>query len=107
MTASMIYIVSGKLINAEDIIQLQADVNYTRIHLKNGQEIMVATTLKKMEVRVQHCSQLIRVNKSSIVNLDYVKDFNSKEIVLNTGEVFTLARRRKKHLSEKIAYFQY
>lgn len=106
MTTSMIYIAGGRLINAKDIVQLQADVNYTRIYLKNGQEIMVATTLKKMEVRVQHCSQLIRVNKSSIINFNYVKGFDNNQVVLNTGKTFTLARRRKKQFSEKIAHIE-
>ncbi|MNT51256.1 LytTr DNA-binding domain protein [compost metagenome] len=50
-------------------------------------------------------SQFIRIHKSSIVNLNYVKEYNSKnglEVILKNGEKIAVSRRRAADFSDKI-----
>ena len=81
-----IHIGSRKHVFPEEMLHLESDINYTIISLKDGNKILSATTLKKMEIRLLGLKNFIRVNKSAIVNLDYMKPVN---------DIFTLANKRK------------
>src|SRR5690606_23881706 len=60
-------------INLEDISYLQADSNYTILHRVNLQKLVVSRTLKDFEDILQD-KGFMRVHKSNIVNLRYVKE---------------------------------
>lgn len=93
-----------KLVDIEDIIHIEADSNYSVFHLINEEKIAVSKILKEYE-EILPDNRFVRIHKSSIVNLKYVKEYNSKNglfVVLNTGDTLTVSRRRASDFFEKI-----
>ncbi len=95
-TLLTIPIAGGRQVNPTEIVQLQADGNYTHIVFRNDKKIVIATTLKQMESRCVVYPKLIRINKSLIINLDYVQRTSPSTITLHSGEEMSPSRRRKK-----------
>ena len=92
------------LVNIDDIIHIAADSNYSTFYLQNNEKITVSKVLKEYEeILPEH--QFVRVHKSSIVNLNYVKEYNSKnglEVILKNGEKIAVSRRRAGDFTDKI-----
>ena len=56
-----------------DIIYIEADSNYTKVFLRNGQTIQVNTLLKDFEKQLCKAEfNFIRIHHSYIINVDYV-----------------------------------
>ncbi|WP_342328404.1 LytTR family DNA-binding domain-containing protein [Pedobacter sp. FW305-3-2-15-E-R2A2] len=92
------------LINIDDIIHIEADSNYSIFHLANKETITVSKVLKEYEEILPE-QQFVRIHKSSIVNLNYLKEYNSKngmEVILKNGEKIAVSRRRASDFAEKI-----
>lgn len=92
------------LVNVDDIIHIAADSNYSIFYLQNNDKITVSKVLKEYE-EILPDNQFIRIHKSSIVNLNYVKEYNSKnglEVILKNGEKIAVSRRRASDFSDKI-----
>jgi DNA-binding LytR/AlgR family response regulator len=96
MNQSSIFVGGRKSINPDEVIRLQADVNYTQIFFSDGKKNCVATTLKEIENRFLPFPKFFRINKSLIINLDCIEQINDEQIILQTGETLTPSRRRKK-----------
>ncbi len=95
-TIPKIQVGGRKSIAPKDIIKLKADVNYTHIFLRGGSVVLVATTLGKLEKKLQ-IYNFFRPNRSLIVNLDYVlrRADNPKKITLKNQEQIHISRRRE------------
>jgi two-component system LytT family response regulator len=92
------------LVNIEDIIHIAADSNYSIFYLQNKDKITVSKVLKEYE-EILPDTQFVRIHKSSIVNLNYVKEYNSKnglEVILKNGEKIAVSRRRASDFADKI-----
>ncbi len=92
------------LVNLSDIVHIEADSNYSIFHLASGEKITVSKILKEYE-EILPDHQFIRIHKSSIVNLDYLNDYNSKnglEVTLKNGDRIAVSRRRASDFLEKI-----
>lgn len=92
------------LVSIEDIIHIEADSNYSIFHLANKEKITVSKVLKEYEeILPEH--QFVRIHKSSIVNLNYIKEYNYRngyEVLLKNGEKIAVSRRRASDLAEKV-----
>lgn len=64
---------------AEDVVFLKADGLYTSITTKDGKTYLERGVLKMLHKQLPE-KQFIRVHKSYVINLRYVKAFNSKYI---------------------------
>lgn len=84
---------------AKDIIYMEANYNYTILHLVNGNHIMLSYTLKKLENEVKSFNLFERVHRSYLINTTYVNKRNRLEINLSNGITIPVARRRR--LSKK------
>lgn len=84
-----------------NILKMDADANYTIITEKSGKKVLVATTLKKLEERVNSLKNFQRINRSTIVNLDYVEFKNNSVLILNNEHISISRRRLKKFTIEK------
>jgi DNA-binding LytR/AlgR family response regulator len=80
----------------QNIISFIAQVDYTQINPLNGSVSIYAKTLKKFELELSEQKQFVRVNKSVIVNLLFVKTINKDAIELCNGTIVRISRRRKK-----------
>ncbi|TDQ06426.1 LytR/AlgR family response regulator transcription factor [Pedobacter metabolipauper] len=95
------------LISIDDIIHIEADSNYSIFYLANGEKITVSKVLKEYEEILPE-NQFIRIHKSSIVNLDYLKEYNSKnglEVILKNGSKIAVSRRRASDFVEKVKLY--
>jgi two-component system LytT family response regulator len=93
-----------KLISVDDIIHIEADSNYSIFYLSNEETITVSKVLKEYE-EILPDHQFVRIHKSSIVNLNYLKEYNSRngtEVVLKNGQKIAVSRRRASDFAEKV-----
>lgn len=102
MNESSIFIGGRQTINPEEVIRLQADINYTRVFFSNGKKIVVATTLKELENRFSAFPKFFRISKSVIVNIDCIKRIDNQQIIFQNGETCKPSRRRKKAFFEMV-----
>ena len=95
MEEKQILIGGRKQANPNDIMILQADINYTIIYFKDGRKCIVATTLKTLESRFESFN-FFRTNRNMLVNLDYVKNFfkPNKQLQMTDNKQVVVSRRR-------------
>lgn len=83
-----------KSFSAAEIIYIKADTNYSEIYLTDGNKIIVATTLKVLEHRFSE-NGFIRINKSYLINKQYVTDFSDSYLILSNSICCIFSRRKK------------
>ena len=102
------YIAIGgrKKVNPYEVILLEGDVNYTKVHLSSGKILFVATTLKKLLNRFNEDS-FFRTHKSYIVNLQHVENYEfGEEINLLNDLKVSVSRRKRRDFSAKLLWIQ-
>lgn len=87
----------------EDIIRLEADRNYTHIHLNGKKPFLASKTLKHFEEMLEH-SDFIRTHKSHLVNPAFISRVsNDKEfILLSDGSKVEVSRRKKDEVLQQL-----
>mgnify|MGYP003582874867 FL=1 len=93
-----------RLVDLDEIIHIEADSNYSIFHLKNTEKITVSKVLKDYEEILPE-DRFVRIHKSSIVNLKYVKEYNNKNglmLSLSNGESIVVSRRRASDFFDKM-----
>ncbi|WP_443946510.1 LytR/AlgR family response regulator transcription factor [Pedobacter sp. AW1-32] len=96
-----------KMIDVDDIIYIEADSNYSVVHLNSSEKITVSKVLREFE-ELLPTEQFVRIHKSNIINLNHLKEYNSKNgllALLNNGESINISRRRASDFFEKIKSF--
>ncbi len=80
-----------------NIVCLQADINYTIFHLKNGKKVVSSFTLKRFQERPEF-SHYLRVNRGTLVNptsIDCIEKHGDISYVkLHNGNAVRVSRRR-------------
>jgi DNA-binding LytR/AlgR family response regulator len=84
-----------KIVCPDDIIMIQADINYSIVYLNDGNRLIVATTLKKLEERFSPFA-FIRVNKTYVVNSRYVVEEQENALKLSNSLIISFSRRKAK-----------
>ncbi|MET4081861.1 two-component system LytT family response regulator [Pedobacter sp. UYP30] len=93
-----------KMISVNDILYIEADSNYSVVHLNSEEKITVSKVLREFE-ELLPSAQFLRVHKSTLVNLDYLVEYNNKnglQILLKNGVSLNVSRRRATEFFEKI-----
>lgn len=87
---------------SEQIIRLDANINYTSFVMQTGKCEMMSYTLS-MYGKILPKS-FIRVNKSCIINKKFIKNLNStdKKVLLNDGSEVQISRRRWNDVSQNV-----
>ncbi len=88
-----------KTICLQEVVMLRGEVNYTIMCLKNGDNIMIAHTLKYFEDKLnQH--GFLRVHKAFLVNTQYILNYDKKghTIEMSSNLIAQVSRRRAKDL---------
>jgi two-component system LytT family response regulator len=93
-------------VTLKDILYLQAENNYTAIFIKNSDRIVASKTLKEYEEMLceGEDSSFVRIHKTFIVNVSYVKSIDRGEdclAVLTDNTRLEVSRRKKQPLMEK------
>lgn len=84
-----------KFVALNEITHFEADSNYTIVHLSNLQKIVVSRVMHAFE-DVLPPEQFLRIHKSYIVNLNYVKEYSGLqggELVLSDGNTITFSKK--------------
>jgi two-component system, LytTR family, response regulator len=87
-----------------DIIQIEASSNYSIFYLKDKTNIMVSKTLKEYEDTLTN-SSFTRVNRSTIINLMYVKAYIKRDggyLLLQNGNEINISPNRKEDILLKL-----
>ncbi|MDP1620979.1 MAG: LytTR family DNA-binding domain-containing protein [Bacteroidales bacterium] len=96
-----------KVIRVADIMYLQADANYTILHLTGMNKIVAARSLGEFE-HILSEPAFFRIHKSTIVNLNYLQGYSSYEgnfAVLTDGTRLSISRRKLSDFREAVTHF--
>ena len=82
--------------NVDSVVYCEANQSYTKVHLLNGDELIVSKPLAKIEELLEPYP-FFRIHKSFLINLKYVKNFtrrNGAQVLMETGVCLSVAFRR-------------
>lgn len=97
-----------RTISVDEIVRLEGSGNYTNFFLKDGTKMLVSRTLKEYETLLDG-QAFVRVHKSCIVNLGFVRKFFVKkegELELTDGQQVKISRRRAQMFIDRIRDFR-
>ncbi|WP_338869587.1 LytTR family DNA-binding domain-containing protein [Spirosoma sp. SC4-14] len=97
-----------RTVSVDEIVRLEGCGNYTNFFLKDGTKMLVSRTLKEYETLLDG-QAFVRVHKSCIVNLGFVRKFFVKkegELELMDGQQVKISRRRAQMFMDRIRDFQ-
>jgi two-component system, LytTR family, response regulator len=84
------------VLEVKDILYLCADSNYTTFHLKNESKVVVSKSIKDYEDLLDP-SVFFRNHKSSIINLNHLKEFSKVDgyyAIMADNSSISVSRRR-------------
>jgi two-component system, LytTR family, response regulator len=93
-----------RTVSVDEIVRLEGCGNYTNFFLKDGTKMLVSRTLKEYETLLDS-QAFVRVHKSCIVNLSFVRKFYVKkegELELIDGQQVKISRRRAQMFMDKM-----
>lgn len=96
-----------QIVNTSDIIYLEADSNYTTLHLNGIKKIVATRTLGDFE-KILDQPEFFRIHKSILINLNYLKAYSSFQgntVTLQDGTSLNISRRRLNDFKEAIQHF--
>ena len=94
-----------ELIAFDKIIRCEADRAYCTFHLIDKRKILVSKSKKEFEETLIH-KDFMKVHKSTIVNINFVKKFvrgKSGHLVMSDGSVVAVSIRKKAELLDRIS----
>lgn len=97
-----------RTVAVDEIVRLEGCGNYTNFFLKDGTKMLVSRTLKEYETLLDG-QAFVRVHKSCIVNLGFVRKFYVKkegELELTDGQQVKISRRRAQMFMDRIREYQ-
>jgi DNA-binding LytR/AlgR family response regulator len=95
----MDFIYQKKKIPLTEIIMLEAEANYTYLHLLNGQKILISRTMKLFDNLLKD-HPFTRIHRSFIVNQSHLKSYDADKecMMLSNNMEATISRRKKRVL---------
>ncbi|MEO8793999.1 MAG: LytTR family DNA-binding domain-containing protein [Daejeonella sp.] len=96
-----------KIINISDIIYLEADNNYTCFYFCNENKVVVSKPMKVYQ-DVLDANYFVKIHKSTIINLNYLKDFNNQNgyvVKMKDDTELSVSRRRTTVFLDKVKFF--
>jgi two-component system LytT family response regulator len=96
-----------RMVNVSDIMYLQADSNYTIIHLSGLNKIVATRSLGDFE-KILSDPAFFRIHKSTIINMSFLQAYSSYEgnfAELNDGTRLSISRRKLNEFREAVRHF--
>lgn len=85
------------MVETNDILWLEAEINYTTIHLRSKRNVTVAKTLRIFEDSLDP-QKFFRISRSAIVNIDHITRLNRNNalsITLSDNSTIPVSEARK------------
>lgn len=78
-----------QLIAIHDVVYLEANGSYTKLHSFYGRVVTVTSTLKSTheQLEASHCDSFIRINRSIAVNCHYILSMVGNELTVSMAEL--------------------
>ena len=89
------------LVRLADIVYIESDSEYVRLHFADGSSIMTLFRMKKMEVALPS-DMFMRVHRSYIVNLKCVTGYARGRVYLNNNEYVPIGENYKEQFMEYV-----
>lgn len=89
-----------------DIIYCEADDNYTKFYLKNGQVTLISKTLRDIQETLEE-RNFLRVHRQFLVNLDQISRYVKGEgnyLIMSNDTTIPVARNQKDKLIERFGW---
>jgi two-component system, LytTR family, response regulator len=96
-----------RMVNVKDLMYLQADSNYTILHLSGLNKIVSTRSLGEFE-KILEEPAFFRIHKSTIINMNYLQGYSSYEgnfAELNDGTRLSISRRKLNEFREAVRQF--
>jgi two-component system LytT family response regulator len=93
------------LVNVSEISFIEAKKDFCRVNLFDNTHYTSSKDLKMFENVLQQAGNFIRINKSVIINTDFLKSYTKGEVCiieLKTLQAFEVSRRKKSEIIGKI-----
>lgn len=99
-TETMIHVGGRIYLPVDKIYLLKAELNYTKIFLNDGSNVLSSTNLGKIEKRLSGYS-FVRPNRSTVISWHFIHivEMEQSRIILKNREMFSISRKRKKLFS--------
>ncbi|MBK6827920.1 MAG: response regulator transcription factor [Chitinophagaceae bacterium] len=92
-----------KYVELDEIIRLQAESNYTHIHLSGKKTFVSAKTLKDYDEILQG-HRFLRVHKSHLVNPLHIESYDKQGfLIMSDGAQVEVARRKQDFLQQTLS----
>ena len=91
-------------VEVDDIASLEADGNYTILHKADLQKMVISKSLKEFD-DLLNPDLFVRVHKSYIINIHYVKEYSTLEggvVKMKDGNEWSISRRQIDAFLEKM-----
>lgn len=95
---------SIEFVNVKDIIHIQSDGNYSTLHIKGRNNLMVSKNLGEFENMLEDFA-FFRTHQSHLVNLNFVQKVSRFDggVIMEGGSVAILSRRKRNQFLEAMA----
>jgi len=96
-----------RMVNVKELMYLQADSNYTILHLSGLNKIVSTRSLGEFE-KILEPPSFFRIHKSTVINMNYLRGFSSYEgnfAELNDGTRLSISRRKLNDFREAVKRF--
>lgn len=86
----------------ENLVYLEADANYTLLHMRNGQKLLSSFTLK---LHHEYFPSFIRPSRKFLLNPKFICEVDkvNTKMLTQSGKAFTMSRRRVDTVLELLA----
>ncbi len=94
-----------KMIGEQEIVYIEGDGRYSKIFTNLGAQFTTPRNLKEFEDFYGESSSLIRISKTFILNVRYIKEYSKGEpfiITMTNKKTFEVARRKKAEILLKL-----
>lgn len=95
---------SIEFVNVKDIIHIQSDGNYSTLHIKGRNDLLVSKNLGEFENMLEDFA-FFRTHQSHLVNLNFVQKVSrfDGDVIMEGGSVAILSRRKRNQFLEEMA----
>ena len=97
---------SLRFIRIDEIIYLEANMNYTHIYMSGKEKYVVSRTIKEYEDLLPE-STFIRIHNSYIINKDYLEKYERGEggqVIMSNGVRLDVSKRKKAEFLKAMGY---
>ncbi|WP_160114613.1 LytTR family DNA-binding domain-containing protein [Aquimarina sp. AU474] len=87
-----------QMIPTQDILYIEADINYSHIHIIDKKSMCVSKTLKSFEQLLINNKEFYRIHQSYIINLNYINTIiktKLPQVLMTNGDILTVSRSKK------------